>query len=236
VSNLSKHPSNQELLIHFHETVLQYDSFMEVIPLKTQQAIPANLPPLDVWSNPDVAKYCIRASLLRKYWASREELRLDKITTAMQTILDESADSESQQCHHWSTIIEEIEDSFLRQYPDALGGKDRIPDHTGKEQEYNTVHHLVSENLYGTLMHGDYQKWINVRGHDFANLVAISTDVAELEGFIHKLYDICEDMFDKEVYVPDYSRIERDSPEQVCLSSMNVTDSSYTTAQGKSDV
>jgi hypothetical protein len=85
-------------------------------------------------------------------------------------------------------------------------------------------------------MHGDYQKWINVRGHDFANLVAISTDVAELEGFIHKLYDIYNDMVYNKAYVPDYSRIKRDPPEQVCLSSMNVTDSSYTTTQGKSDV
>ena len=146
MTNLSKHPSNQELLIHFCESVSQYDSFMEVIPLKTQQAIHMNLPPLDVWSNPDVAKYCIRASLLRKYWASREELRLDKITTAMQTIIDEYADSESQQCHHWSTNIKEIE---IRSFGNTLMRLEAkigyliIP--AKNRNINNTVHHLVSE-------------------------------------------------------------------------------------------
>lgn len=61
------------------------------------------------------------------------------------------------------------------------------------------------------VMHGDYQEWVNTRFSDFLNTISVSTEVSQLEGFVHAVYQITEGMQSDGTLNLDFSRIEQDS-------------------------
>ncbi len=67
------HPREMERLIHFHESVVQYDEFVANIPLTHEGGM------TDAPDDPGFSNNCLRASLLRKYWAPCDELAIDNV-------------------------------------------------------------------------------------------------------------------------------------------------------------
>lgn len=206
-----KHPEGgMELLIHFHESVLQYDLYTQEV-LKVDDGI------TDADGDPNFIKYCLRASLLRKYWAREDELALDKVIPVMKEHLDESCASGHQRLE----LLEHLSESFTCAYRDKnrretasdTGNMSSAADETS-ETEYVSVtpHEVAVDYVYGMLIHGDYQKWVNARNSGFLNLLSISNEVFRLEKFVHSTHDILDGMVADGTLTPDFSRIVLDSP------------------------
>ncbi len=214
------HPRDMERLIHFHESVVQYDEFVANIPLTHKGGM------TDAPNDPGFLKYCLRASLLRKYWAPSDELAIDKVIKSMRMILDGSHPTDTKR----NNALDAISTNFTNLYPnkkeESEGEKTRNPAQSSSKEdnmptaneEQLTTHKIAVEYIYGMVMHGDYQKWVNARSSGFLTTISISMEVSQLEGFVHAIHQILEGMRDDGTLDPDFSRIEQNSPKKRMLS------------------
>ncbi|MBT1171839.1 hypothetical protein JS528_00390 [Bifidobacterium sp. MA2] len=208
--NISGHPSENARLIHFRESVDLYDKFKTML-LDFNGSIPLGAD-TRIQDDPKVMKLALRAALLRKYWAKREELRLDRVIDALQQVLIDADLTESDYCR----ILSQIKVWFFSQYPEVQDGVKAV-DHTGNEIEYEGSHDLVREDLYGLLLHGDYQKWLNASSSGSLSAIALGADVEGLEARIHTVNTILIKLFEEGQFEPDLERIVADTPSRRAL-------------------
>lgn len=205
-----EHPSENARLVHFRESVDLYDKFKTAL-LDFDGGIPLSVN-TRIQDNPKVMKLALRASLLRKYWAKTEELRLDRVINALQQVLIESDLTESD---HYQDLSQ-IKAWFFNQYPEVQDGSDAV-NHSGSEINYEGSHELVREDLYGLLLHGDYQKWLNAGSAGSLNAIALGEDVEGLESRIHSVNAILINLFEVGHFKPDLEQIVADTPSRRTL-------------------
>lgn len=210
------HPRDMERLIHFHESVVQYDKFVDNIPLEHESGI------TDDPNDPGFLKYCLRASLLRKYWAPSDELAIDKVIESMRTFLDGSHPTDTKRNDDLNAISTNFTHLYRNKKEESEGEKKSNPDQSSFKknnipminEEQLTTHELAVEYTYGMVMHGDYQKWVNARSSGFLTTISITMEVSQLEGFVHAVYQILEGMQNDGTLNPDFSRIKQNSPKE----------------------
>lgn len=208
--NTSEHPSENARLIHFRESVDLYDKFKTTL-LDFDGVIPLGAD-TRIQDDPKVMKLALRAALLRKYWAKKEELRLDKVIDALQQVLVDADLADSNYCQ----ILSQIKAWFFSQYPEVQDGVKAV-NHNGSAIEYEGAHELVREDLYGLLLHGDYQKWLNASSAGSLNAIALGTDVEGLEARIHSVNTVLIKIFEEGLFEPDLDRIVADTPSRRTL-------------------
>lgn len=201
-----KHPSENVRLVHFRESVHQYDRFCEeLLKPEHRNDILGIVVSLDeqIEDDPEVMKLAIKAMLQRKYWSEGEELRLDRVIDALMLFLPEG-DSRSITLEHSKTW-------FLNQYPDSQKNVKAV-EHTGKQQDYVGSHELIREMIYGTLMHSDYQKWLNAVSAGSLSVIALGTEIDGMESRLHSVRDLLVSLHEEGLFQPDLETIQGDMP------------------------
>lgn len=206
----STHPSDNARLIHFRESVDLYDALKTTL-LNFEGSITLDVD-TRIQSDPKIMKLALRAALLRKYWAKREELRLDKVIDALMRLL---TDNDLEGSEHYQTLVQ-IKAWFFNQYLE-IQDRTKVVNHSGNERKYRGSHELVREDLYGLLLHGDYQKWLNARSTGYLNAIALSWDVEGLENRIHSVNTILIQLFEDAQFSPNLERIAADTPSRKTL-------------------
>lgn len=208
--NTSEHPSENARLVHFRESIDLYDKFKAAL-LDFDGVIPLSAD-TRIQDDPKVMKLALRAALLRKYWAKREELRLDRVIDALQQVLIDSNLMGSDRYQ----ALSRIKAWFFNQYPEVQDGTKAV-NHSESEIKYAGSHELVREDLYGLLLHGDYQKWLNAGSAGYLNAIALGTEVEGLESRIHSVNAILIQLFEDGQFKPDLERITADTPSRRTL-------------------
>lgn len=201
-----EHPSENARLVHFRESVHQYDRFCEeLLKPEHRSDMPGIAISLDeqIEDDPEVMKLAIKAMLQRKYWSEGEELRLDRVIDALMPFLPED-DSRRMS-------LERSKTWFLNQYPDSQKGVKAV-EHTGKQQDYVGSHELIREMIYGTLMHSDYQKWLNAISAGSLGVIALGTEIDGMESHLHSVRDLLVSLHEEGLFHPDLETIQRDMP------------------------
>ncbi|RSX52982.1 hypothetical protein [Bifidobacterium samirii] len=203
-----KHPEGgMELLIHFHESVLQYD-------LYTQEVLKTTSEMMNPESDDNFIKYCLRAALLRKYWAPEDELALDKVIATIKSRLDNSTDSSHERLQSLEHLLKSFTCAYRIKNTDSNSNSRSESAKDKAKAAYRSVtpHQAAVDYVYGMLLHGDYQKWLNARNPNFLSLLSIGNEVARLEKFVHSVHDFLNEMVNDGTLTPDFSRILQDSP------------------------
>ena len=205
MSHSREHPTCNERLLHFHESVSHYDRLVELASLSVTG-------PIDKLDSPKSAKYALRACLLRKYWAPDDELYLNKVIMSAQCILK---NQQNESGKDYDKQRKDMKEKFLASYPDKNSVKKH--EHSETHQDYATAHELAVQSIYGLLIHGDYQKWLNARAAIHLSFSAISIDVTKLEWFIHEVDSLLNAMVDVRLLTPDFTKMKQNSPTEIKL-------------------
>lgn len=168
------HPSNNELLVHFIFSVKLFDDFMRTFGITIRDHF-------DIKDKNLLRKYELALMLQRKYWGCTEELRLDKVINAALVQPELSS----------SCIKELTDDKIQFEHIYCAHKADRSNDRNNNREKENISPHQVDiDDLYGTLIHSDYRKWVTAVTFKDQLPLIIQFDVPKLDQLVHDVYKI----------------------------------------------
>jgi hypothetical protein len=143
-------PTNLARVKLFLDTVARYEEFSAAYPLPDSIKLGADRIAPDYWMR------VMHGMLLRKYLASADHVYLPTVITSIETLMDTS---DPQIADSWTSLRKMIEHTrTVGNFGILINGK-------------STYSHAVSiDELYGTLLHGDWERWQRSRDKPFADL------------------------------------------------------------------